>query len=175
MGAPKAWTYTLCRSGPCDLLLGLPWWLSGKESACQCTSSILGLGRSPGEGNGNPHQYSCVGNPTDRGAWWAIVHGVETHPHEHTLLLTSQGCLWDSGGKMGPRALAIVEDGWNQKDWALRSLFCVFRCGWYGRNPGAMVTSVGLWGCWCPSCPTGKWTTLLYREFCKGGRREGDV
>ena len=33
-------------------------------------------GRSPGEGNGNPIQYSCLGNPMDRGAWWAIVHGV---------------------------------------------------------------------------------------------------
>ena len=33
--------------------------------------SILELGRSPGEGNGNPHQYSCLGNPMDRGAWWA--------------------------------------------------------------------------------------------------------
>ena len=33
-------------------------------------------GRSPGEGNGNPLQYSCLGNPMDRGAWWAIVHGV---------------------------------------------------------------------------------------------------
>ena len=32
---------------------------------------ILELGRSPGEGNGNPHQYSCLGNPMDRGAWWA--------------------------------------------------------------------------------------------------------
>ena len=40
-------------------------------------SSIPGLGRSPGEGNGNPLQYSCLGIPTDRGAWWAIVHGVE--------------------------------------------------------------------------------------------------
>ena len=38
--------------------------------------SIPGLGRSPGEGNGNPLQYSCLGNPMDRGAWWAIVHGV---------------------------------------------------------------------------------------------------
>jgi len=37
---------------------------------------ILGLGRSPGEGNGNPFQYSCLGNPMDRGAWWATVHGV---------------------------------------------------------------------------------------------------
>ena len=38
--------------------------------------STLGLGRSPGEGNGNPLQYSCLGNPMDRGAWWATVHGV---------------------------------------------------------------------------------------------------
>ena len=33
-------------------------------------------GRSPGEGNDNPLQFPCLGNPTDRGAWWAIVHGV---------------------------------------------------------------------------------------------------
>ena len=37
---------------------------------------IPGLGRSPGEGNGNPLQYSCLGNSMDRGAWWATVHGV---------------------------------------------------------------------------------------------------
>ena len=37
---------------------------------------IPGSGRSPGEGNGNPLQYSCLGNPMDRGAWWATVHGV---------------------------------------------------------------------------------------------------
>ena len=37
---------------------------------------ILGSGRSPGEGNGNPLQYPCLGNPMDRGVWWAIVHGV---------------------------------------------------------------------------------------------------
>ena len=35
-----------------------------------------GLGRSPGEGHGNPFQYSCLENPMDRGAWWAIVHRV---------------------------------------------------------------------------------------------------
>ena len=39
-------------------------------------SSILGLGRSPEKGNGNPLQYSCPGNPMDREVWWAIVHGV---------------------------------------------------------------------------------------------------
>ena len=40
------------------------------------TSSIHELGRSHGEGNGNPFQYSCLGNPMDREAWWATVHGV---------------------------------------------------------------------------------------------------
>jgi len=38
--------------------------------------SIPGSGRSPGRGNGNPFQYSCLENAVDRGAWWAIVHGV---------------------------------------------------------------------------------------------------
>ena len=37
---------------------------------------IPGLGRSPGQGNGNPLQYSCLGNAMDRGAWWAVVYGV---------------------------------------------------------------------------------------------------
>ena len=39
-------------------------------------SLIPGSGRSPGGGNGNPLQYSCLENPMDRGAWWATVHGV---------------------------------------------------------------------------------------------------
>ena len=39
-------------------------------------SSIPGLGRSPGERNGNPLQYSCLENLMDRGAWWATVHGA---------------------------------------------------------------------------------------------------
>ena len=40
------------------------------------SGSIPGLGRSPGEGNGNPFHFSCLGNPMDRGAWWGTVHGV---------------------------------------------------------------------------------------------------
>ena len=40
------------------------------------TDSIPALGRPSGEGNGNPLQYSCLGNPMDREAWWAVVHGV---------------------------------------------------------------------------------------------------
>ena len=58
--------------------IGLPRWLSGKESACQAgdTGSVPALGRSPGEENDNPLQYSCLENSTDRGAWWATGHGV---------------------------------------------------------------------------------------------------
>ena len=53
---------------------GLPRWLSGKESACQAgdVGSVPGLGRSLGEGNGNPLQYSCLENPKDRWAWQAM-------------------------------------------------------------------------------------------------------
>ena len=50
----------------------------GKQSACNVDDLglIPGLGRSPGEGNGNPLQYSCLENSMDRGAWQATVHGV---------------------------------------------------------------------------------------------------
>ena len=84
----------------------LPWWLRGKVvcvcvckvscvCVCVCVPSfpggsgvkypsakagdaalIPGLGRSLEERNGNPLQYSCLGNPMDRGAWWAAIHGV---------------------------------------------------------------------------------------------------
>ena len=54
---------------------------SGKEPACHAggigdTGSIPGSGRSPGGGNGNPLQYSCLENSMDRGAWWATVHEI---------------------------------------------------------------------------------------------------
>ena len=53
----------------------LPWWLRGKESASNAADldSIPGSGIYSGEGNGNPLQYSRLGNPKDRGAWWAAV------------------------------------------------------------------------------------------------------
>ena len=56
----------------------------GKESACNAgdPGSIPELGRFPGEGNGNPLQYSCLENPMERGAWWATVHGVARVGHD---------------------------------------------------------------------------------------------
>ena len=57
---------------------GFPRGSNSKESACNVgdPSLIPGYGRSPGEGNGNPLQYSCLENSVDRGAWQAMVHGV---------------------------------------------------------------------------------------------------
>ena len=57
---------------------GFPGDSDGKESTCNAgtVGSIPGSGRSPGEGNGNPLQYSCLENSMDRGAWWATVYGV---------------------------------------------------------------------------------------------------
>ena len=53
-------------------------------------SSILESGTSPGEGNANPLQYSCLGNPMDRGAWWAPVHGVGSQKVGHNGV--TEGC-----------------------------------------------------------------------------------
>ena len=73
---------TRLRVHACNATLGssnprLRWFIS-KESACQCRrqGSIPVWGRSPGEGNGNPLQYSCLENPMNREAWWATVHGI---------------------------------------------------------------------------------------------------
>ena len=59
------------------LLMGFPGGSDGKESTYKAgdLGSIPWLGRSPGKRNGYPLQYSCLDNPTDRGAWWATVHG----------------------------------------------------------------------------------------------------
>ena len=59
-------------------MLGFPGGLDCKESACNAgdLGSVPGLGRSPGEENGYPLQYSCLENLMDRGAWQATVHGI---------------------------------------------------------------------------------------------------
>ena len=67
-GVIKSWTLLSDKTGGSD----------GKGSACNAgdLGLIPGSGRSPGEGNGNPLQYSCLKNPMDGGGWQATVHGV---------------------------------------------------------------------------------------------------
>ena len=79
----------------------LPQWLSGKESACNAgnaddTGSIPGSGRTPGGGNGNPVQYSCLENPMDRGTWWATVHRVAKSETKLKQLSIDMWYTWSS-------------------------------------------------------------------------------
>ena len=66
------------------LFWGFPGGSDGKASACNegDLGLIPGSGRSPGEGNGNPLQYSCLENPIDGGAWQATVHGLQRVRHD---------------------------------------------------------------------------------------------
>ena len=81
--------------------MGFPGGSAGKESAYNTGDSgdaglILGSGRSPGVGNGNPLQYSCLENSMDRGAWWATVHRViksRTQLAEHTHMVFHGVCI----------------------------------------------------------------------------------
>ena len=75
--------------------IGLPRWFSGKESACNAgdSGSIPRLGRSPGGGNGNPLQYSCLENTMDRLAGWTtcgrerVGHNRATKPPQHYFII----------------------------------------------------------------------------------------
>ena len=75
---PTCSSRTLPHSTKSRVYLSSPWGSDGKASACNAgdLGSILMSGRSPGEGNGNPLQYSCLENPMDGRAWQATVHGV---------------------------------------------------------------------------------------------------
>ena len=72
--ASICWIIEKARKFQKKIYFGFPCGSAGKEAAWQCGGP--GLGRFPGEGNGNPLRYSCLGNPMDRGALWAIVYGV---------------------------------------------------------------------------------------------------
>ena len=67
-------------------------WVKNPPDNAKDTGLIPGSGRSPGEGNGNPLQYSCLGNPTGRGAWWATVHGVAKE-RDTTERLSDMCCI----------------------------------------------------------------------------------
>ena len=84
------WEMFIATFSPCTIvlfllshrILGFPGSSDGKETACSAgdLGSIPGVGRSPGEGNGDPLQYSGLENPTDRGAWRVAVSGVPESP-----------------------------------------------------------------------------------------------
>ena len=69
-------------NGFSTVIRGLPLWHGGKESACNARDcgSVPELGKSPGERNGYPLQYSCLDNSMDRGAWRATLHGISKSP-----------------------------------------------------------------------------------------------
>ena len=107
--------------------MGFPGGSDGKESACNVEdpSSIPGSGRPPGEGNGNPLQYSYLGNPMDRGAWWATVHRVaksQTWLSDFTLATwCEEPTHWkrpDAGKDWGQEEKGATEDeivGWHHR------------------------------------------------------------
>ena len=98
---------------------------SGKESACSAgdamdTGSIPGSGRSPGGGHGDPHQYSCLENSTDRGAWWATVHGVVkclTWQSTHCYITMAVLCLtfWGTARLSSKVAALFSRSCWTHK------------------------------------------------------------
>ena len=158
---------------------GFPCSSVSKESACNAGDPglIPGWGRSPGEGNGNPLQYSCLENPKDRGAWQATVHGIlQARILEWVALPFSRG---SSQPKDWTQVSCIA--GWFFTDWATREGLKHFntkenlfhkKSGWFsstgdklsgsGVSPGTQALSMFS----CPSfcfCPLG-WLWLPGRR-----------
>ena len=76
MGSQRVGAHThILWLGACQMVLVVKY-LPANAGDPKDAVSVLGLGGCPGEGNGNPLQYFCLGNSMDRGAWWATVHGV---------------------------------------------------------------------------------------------------
>ena len=115
-----------------------------KESACDAgdLGSIPGSGRSPGEGNGCPLQYSCLENPMDRGAWRAAVPGVTKNQTQHTqcktvtnttLLSVALQAKKESANFLSTTTRSIL-DTIKIKAWNIKKLELVEKPGWAGRT-----------------------------------------
>ena len=91
--------------------LGFPGGSDGKESACNTgdPGSIPGSGRSPIEGNGYPLQYSCLENPMERRAWWAMVHDLQSWKTLSEQLTLSNGLSSCGSRLLAHRGSVVVE------------------------------------------------------------------
>ena len=122
---------------------GFPDGATGKESTCNSgdtgdMDSIPGSRRSPGVGNGNPLKYSCLGNPMDRGTWWATVHGdvksqTQLSNWAHTHTHTPKGQRRVISGK-GRTFLALNDLVLLQKQVFLVSHYLSETCNDFTRN-----------------------------------------
>ena len=98
------WSNLAAAAAACYISAKIHGGSDGKASACNVEDpgSLPGSGRSPGEGHGNPLQYSRLENPTDRGAWWATVHRVakswtqlkQFSMHAQVIYSLKFSCLW---------------------------------------------------------------------------------
>ena len=95
--------------------MGSPGGSVSKESACNAGDSGInpGWGRPPGEGNGNPLQYSCLGNPMDRGTWQSTVHWVT----KSWTWLKLLGSLWKCGEKIPGEPTCFRQEGKKKQFW----------------------------------------------------------
>ena len=140
----------------------LPQWLSGKKSDCQAgdESLIPGPRRSPGEGNGNPLQYSCLENSMDRGAW-SIVHEITTGWGQRSrqawckaLWIWSLFCVWSE--------TTLISGFWSSP-W----LLCVIGClPILIKVMGGLLFSTSFWCCTVPADPGDMVSGSLVR-LCK--------
>ena len=132
---------------------------------------IPGLGRSPGEGNGNPLQYSCLRNPMDRGVWWASVHGVakswtqlSNYSHHQAVtknlrLITSSlipvpGGSWE-GGRFWVEGVA--NEAWGQEARAVSCLVSrIYHALPQGERPASHLVGRHPASCVTESSPLGQ-------------------
>ena len=150
---------------------GFPGTSDSKEFACNAgdPGSLPGLGRSPGDGHGYPLQYSCLDNPMDRGAWWAIVPEVTK---SWTWLSKFHFHLIERG--VDPTSVAMMTTrGQTRACLELCTLSPPSRGG--GRK-GKVISfcwevwcETSSWRCWCFCCfwdPVRAWLAKYFGQVC---------